>query len=315
MGNELHFRLTEPTAGDSCEMFEDQPDTHRDDEFEVTDLRPRRQSASSRARLPLLSTQTRQHLLLVLSLLLLIAVLVGNVLYRAGVVRGLSTTAVSSSVIIMPPAATPMAASTQEVAISLPPAPAGGMPPPTVAPNSSVAHAVGLAPAQCSPKSPLLTEDGNPAMGLAIGKAPVLLGGFSGPYATLPIGPAASANQSASGWDAPYTQYGWPAPIEPILHSGVSGPVTLSGWDLSTGYPLWFGLVVAGVWGAPQQISPTIRLDPADPAIPAGGSTGAENFWYGYAFLPGAGCYTLTGSWPGGSWQITVSAGALPAGS
>ena len=95
-------------------MSEDQPDTHTDDEFEVTDLRSPRRSAGGQARFPHLSTWTWQRLLLGLSLLLLVAVLLGNVLYRTGVARGLSSTP-------MPPTATPMAASTQAVALSPPP--------------------------------------------------------------------------------------------------------------------------------------------------------------------------------------------------
>jgi hypothetical protein len=152
-------------------------------------------------------------------------------------------------------------------------------------------------------------------MGMAIGTAPVLVGGFAGPPAILPVGPAASARLNFPGWTQPYTRYGWPALIDVILHTGISGPVVLTGRDLQTGYPLWFGLVMPGVAGAPQQVLPALRLDPAHPVIPAGGEeTGIEEFWFGYAFLPGAGCYTLAALWPEGSWQITFSAGALSSG-
>src|SRR5262245_30412838 len=72
---------------------------------------------------------------------------------------------------------------------------------------------------------------------------------------------------------------------------------TLSGWDPRTGHPLWFGFIVAGEWGAPAHVAPSFALDLAHPAVPAGGWTETETFWYGYAFLPGAGCYTLAATW------------------
>jgi hypothetical protein len=139
-----------------------------------------------------------------------------------------------------------------------------------------------------------------------------VLGGFIGRYATMPLGPAAS--DMAYGWTAPYSRYGWPAPIGLVLQSGAAGPVTLSGWDSHTGYPLWFGFITAGEWGAPKQVVPVFTLDPAHPSVPVGGWTSTERFWYGYAFVPGAGCYTLAASWPGGGWRVTVSAGAVSAG-
>jgi hypothetical protein len=115
---------------------------------------------------------------------------------------------------------------------------------------------------------------------------------------------------NAYDWRVPYTQYGWPAPIGLILQSDFIGPaVTLSGYDLRTGHPLWFGFVVAGNWGAPEKILPAYVLDLTNPPVPAGGATDRERFWYGYIFLPGAGCYSITASWPGGGWQATVSAG------
>jgi hypothetical protein len=144
----------------------------------------------------------------------------------------------------------------------------------------------------------------------SIGRAPILVGGFIGPYATLPLGPVARA--MAYTWAAPYSLYGWPAPIGLIiLNSRITGPVTLSGWDLRTGYPLWFGFIVAGVWGAPQQVRHTFTLDLPNPSFPAGGWDTTETFWYGYAFVPGAGCYAIAATWPGGSWQVIVSAGAV----
>ena len=87
----------------------------------------------------------------------------------------------------------------------------------------------------------------------------------------------------------------WPDP-----EVGLHRAVTLTGSDPRTGHPLWFGLITAGVWGAPEKITPAYQFDPAHPPIPAGGVTDTEQFWYGYIFLPASGCYNVTVSWPGG---------------
>ena len=61
-----------------------------------------------------------------------------------------------------------------------------------------------------------------------------------------------------------------------------------------------FGFIQAGGFGAPVDVETTYALDPTRPIIPPGGVDSTGVFWYGYAFLPGAGCYTLAASWQGG---------------
>ncbi len=177
----------------------------------------------------------------------------------------------------------------------------------TALPGVVGAPALDSAPASCGGASAMRHGDGPPWGSESIGHDPVLISGFSGSYPTLPLGQVAV--ESAYQWQAPYTRYGWPAPIGLILKSGFTGPVTLTGSDPRTGHPLWFGLITAGVWGAPEKITPAYQLDPAHPPIPAGGVTDTEQFWYGYIFLPASGCYNVTVSWPGGGWQMTISAG------
>ncbi len=289
-------------------MSEDEPHTSQvEDELEVTDLDPRRVSAGGAARLPGLPTRAWQRLALGLVLVLLVAVLLGGPLSWGGLLRELASALAS-------PTPTEVTRSTVPTSTPIPPTPAPPQPSPTTLSGISGVPVLGAAPASCSGKPPLLTDDGNPTLGEAIGTPPVLLGGFIGPYAALPIGPAVASASSYPSWVASYTPYGWPAPIDLILHSGVTGPVTLSGLDPHTGHPLWFGFVGPGLEGAPQHVVPTFSLDPADSPVPVGGEDGTEQFWYGYAFLPGAGCYTLTVSWPGGSWRIEISAGEVSTG-
>lgn len=164
------------------------------------------------------------------------------------------------------------------------------------------------APTWCwrSPAPPL-AHVGPPQWGGAIGHAPIWMAGFSGANPTLRLGDAARAN--AYSWNAPYTQFGWPAPIGLVMGQGFSGPVILSGWNVATQEPVSFGFVVAGQWGAPSSVNANYVLDPSNPDLPAGGADSTGVFWYGYAFVPKAGCYTITASSTDESWHFTVSAG------
>jgi hypothetical protein len=302
------------------------------DELEITDLRPHRRHSRGVQRVGGVGGIGSRHIqrsqwvqrgwqwfALGLSLMLLFAVVLvgpasGGALWRAGVTET-PAWATSAAMVVN-------ASGTRLVA--LPPTPEPPLAPPTPLPGISGSTGgsaaagtheppLGPAPTSCGEELPALTPGGPPFGRWAIGREPVLLGGFIGPYATMPLGRAAST--IAYGWTAPYTPYGWPAPIGLMVQAGLpSGPVTLSGWDQLTGHPLWFGFVVAGDWGAPQHVVPTFVLDPTHPSIPAGGWASPETFWYGYVFLPGAGCYTLTASWPGGNWRVTVSAGSVNAG-
>ncbi len=292
-------------------MPDDKPSAGRDeDELEISDLRLRRACERRRhARRPRPTARVWQWLALGLSLVLLVGVLLGGTLSGAAL-RGLVGAPASPS----PRATAVPLLPTETLSAAFPPSPAPPLVAPTALPGLSGVPTLGPAPASCGGEPPVLMEGVPPHGRQAIGRAPVLLGGFLGPYATLPLGPAASG--AAYGWAAPYTPYGWPAPVRLVLRSGVGGgPVTLAGWDPHTGYPLWFGFIVAGQWGAPQHVVPAFALDPAHPSVPAGGWTNTETFWYGYVFLPGAGCYTLAATWPGDGWRVTVSAGTVSAGS
>src|SRR5262249_24024190 len=151
----------------------------------------------------------------------------GSALQRVGsVTRSPSATA---TVVALRPVET--------VSAALPPTPAAPLRAPTPVPGVSGVPTPDAAPTSCSAEPPAPTAD-CPPQEQAIGHSPVLVGGFIGPYAKLLLGPSASA--MAYRWAAPYTPYGWPAPIGLILRGQISGPVTLSGSDPRTGHPLWF---------------------------------------------------------------------------
>jgi len=285
-------------------MSDDTSGVNRDDnELEVTRLRPRGpHEENTSVRRQRFTARTRRRLVIGLSLVALVAILLGSQPFIRDPLRQM----VNATLFPTPlPTATLLPTATPLVPVLATPVAPFTMATPL--PSVTGVPALNPAPASCGGKPPMLVAAGPPLGSKAVGHAPVVLSGFVGSYPTLRLGLAAAAN--AYDWHAPYTRYGWPAPIGLVLQSGFTGPVTLSGYDPRTGNPLWFGFIVAGNWGAPERILPTYLLDPAKPPVPAGGATDTEVFWYGYIFLPGAGCYTISASWPGGGWQVTVSAG------
>lgn len=280
-----------------------------DDELEVSDLRPvskRERGAGPRGVLRMLRQWMWRWTPLALSLALLVALAV-SALPQAGVlVRSLQTFGHSPTPVIV-----------SSIQVNSPP---GQI---IVAPRTVLrtppAPTLGQAPARCGAAASALTHVGPPSWGAAVGQAPVWLAGTSGDYPTMRLGPAATAN--AYSWNAPYTQFGWPAPIGLVLKPDFNAPVLLSGWDVHSDRQsvVSFGFVIAGDWGAPSYVSPSYQFYPSNPDLPAGGGDSTGVFWYGYAFFPHAGCYQLLASWPAssgpgsiwpaGSWQAIVSVG------
>ena len=84
-------------------------------------------------------------------------------------------------------------------------------------------------------------------------------------------------------------------------------PVTVRGSDLHTGAPLWF--TMTGNDGpATGVIAPQMTVVDPQQFFDSGGS--GAHWWNGMMYLPGAGCYTLQASWPGGSgWTVHFAAG------
>ncbi|HEX9037834.1 MAG TPA: hypothetical protein VF808_12685 [Ktedonobacterales bacterium] len=92
---------------------------------------------------------------------------------------------------------------------------------------------LGAAPTVCGAGAPPVTQVGPPQFGTAVGQAPVWLAGLSGAYPTFRLG--LLANASAYGWNAPYTQFGWPAPMGLVLATDFNAPVLINGWGYSWG--------------------------------------------------------------------------------
>ena len=70
-----------------------------------------------------------------------------------------------------------------------------------------------------------------------------------------------------------------------------------------TNAPLWWAFLGSDGYTIP---APTFTIDPQQ----IRGSLGARRrskWWDGALYLPGAGCYTLSASWPGGGWTATFA--------
>jgi hypothetical protein len=88
--------------------------------------------------------------------------------------------------------------------------------------------------------------------------------------------------------------------------------VTLVAYNSATHSPLWWafavndGYVVAAAYTAPMV---NFTIDPQQDQGLDWSDDGASKWWNGTVYLPGAGCYTLKASWPGGGWMATFAAG------
>ena len=200
-------------------MASNEPDAQQaSDDLEVTELRPHSARDSDVLDGVRAGVRRWRRLALALSLVLTVALLLSRLplardalgrLVRAPTALASPTAAVSPLALPSPsaPLGTPTPPPTPTVVLD-----ATGHPSiPTLDP----------APATCGQPAPPLTQAGPPQDGGAIGQVPVRIAGFAGPYATLRLGPAASAN--AYGWTAPYSRYGWPAPIILVV-SSFNGP-------------------------------------------------------------------------------------------
>jgi hypothetical protein len=178
------------------------------------------------------------------------------------------------------------------------PTPLPPLPTPTLYPTPTPAPpmALGAVPQNC-PSGP--TPEAIGPNGLSgIGASPVWVFVFQGPHATLHLAGEGS-----------HTQYGWSTGFLLAIGPNYSGPVTLRGGDLADGYPLWFGQVDVGVV---PLVAP--RVDPMHPELSVlfGTVFASDGKWEEWAtdlYLPGAGCYYLEATWPGGAWHLTFAAG------
>lgn len=151
-----------------------------------------------------------------------------------------------------------------------------------------VARSLGPPPSNCQTTTLVHPIDGGPpaAGGSAGGGELVAYSGWSLRSGHAELGFAAR------------TKYGFATKIFWQLMHGSRGPVSLHGWNLRTGQPIWFGVPLSSrnlkqVYAWPSGIVRHLRYNEA-PTL---------------AFVPAAGCYVLQARWAGGGWSIPFGAG------
>lgn len=129
---------------------------------------------------------------------------------------------------------------------------------------------------------------------LAAGSSPVLVIGFGGPDATL-----------THLKQAQPPEIGWYRRIVLLTETNYAGSVTLQGGELRDGTPIWFGMRQHN-----QGPITSFTIRPMDASI--SNHTRSDEEWglsTATLYIPRAGCYFLTATWPEGRWIVFFSAG------
>ena len=129
---------------------------------------------------------------------------------------------------------------------------------------------------------------------LAAGRSPVLVIGFGGPDAVL-----------THLKHAQPPEIGWYRRIVLLTETNYAGTVTLQGGELRDGTPIWFGMRQHN-----QGPITSLTVRPMDASI--SNHFGDDQQWGlvpATLYIPRAGCYFLTATWPEGRWIVFFSAG------
>lgn len=156
--------------------------------------------------------------------------------------------------------------------------------------------ALGPAPSTCgsglpTSQQPLDIAPGR--FGPVIGQAPVWVGTFNGPPATL--------HMRSYEVQLERTQYGWSKPMYIAVQPPFASDVTLRATALSDGSKLWFQ-------DDPQR--PAVSTLVLHPQV--FGAVEGQSIWVLLGFtlyIPAAGCYLFDVRWGGGGWLLPFAAG------
>jgi hypothetical protein len=187
-------------------------------------------------------------------------------------------------------------------AVRTPPATA---PDPSPTPLGGASATLGSLPQQC-PAGPVLTlKTISPKFGLMIGSGPAWAGGFT-PYKQIPLALVWGPNDALTT----HHQYGWGHKLLWVVSTHLQGAVTIRGTNLRTGTPVYPDAEYEEDSSTPT----SLVLEPEDPTV-VSQDTNRDDQWTqfpGTLTIPGAGCYSLEATWPGGSWHLTFAAGEVP---
>ncbi|MDQ6659428.1 MAG: hypothetical protein M3Z24_00520 [Chloroflexota bacterium] len=99
------------------------------------------------------------------------------------------------------------------------------------------------------------------------------------------------------------TSFGWAMLIRLRVKTHFSGPIALSGWNMTNGIPLTYDIVPYNVPDNP------FIFDPQHPLSDPVQSDSSFRTWDLHMYLPESGCYLLEARWTGGVWQAKFAAG------
>ena len=125
-------------------------------------------------------------------------------------------------------------------------------------------------------------------------------------YKQVPLALVRSSNDASEH----HTQYGWGHKLLWVVATQVQGAVTIHGMNLQTGTPLYPDAEYAEA----SSTMTALILNPSDPTV-VSQDANRDDQWTqfpGGLTVPGAGCYSLEATWPGGSWHLTFAAGLVP---
>lgn len=123
-----------------------------------------------------------------------------------------------------------------------------------------------------------------------------------------------------SGWQLSYhrvfqtfgprTRYGYPQKVFWQLARGAHGPVTVRGWNLRTGQPMWFGIPLDREGFGHIFVRRVMLVTEHNQVANVGPPTGRIYFTaLNGIFVPAAGCYMIRAQWKTGSWTLPFAAG------
>jgi hypothetical protein len=163
---------------------------------------------------------------------------------------------------------------------------------------------LGSLPTSCPPGPTFVPTSISSQFPSMVGAGPAWAGAIH-PYKQLPLALIWDSNDAM----ATHNQYGWGHKLLWIVATSVHGSVTIRGTNLSTGMPVY----PWGEYATATSTQTTMILNPSDPSV-VNEDANRDEHWTqfpGSLTVPGAGCYSLTASWPGGSWRMTFAAGLV----
>jgi hypothetical protein len=176
---------------------------------------------------------------------------------------------------------------------------------PSPSPFGGAKASLGPLPQTCPLSAIRMPKTISPQFAAAVGAGPAWGVGITS-YKQVPLALAWSPHDAFEH----HNQYGWGHKLLWVVATQVQGAVTIHGMNLRTGTPVYPDAEYAEASSTPT----ALILNPNDPTV-VSQDANRDDQWTqfpGGLTVPGAGCYSLEATWPGGSWLFTFAAGLVP---